>query len=187
MKDTSYLVPTDKQSRLVNLFQRGADGTLTELPRELPAPATFFNGEGGLYSTAGDYLRFVQMLLNGGTLDGARILAPETVALMSRNHIGPLNLRIMKTTQPQLSCDFTFIDEEHDKWGLSFQITGRHIAGKRSTGSLSWAGLDNTYFWIDPSRGVTGVIMMQFAPFADPKALAVYDTFERGVYRMIPK
>ena len=71
------------------------------------------------------------------------------------------------------------------QWGLGFLITARQTAGKRTAGSLSWGGISNTYFWCDPARGVAGVIMMQFRPFADPKALAVYDTFERGVYQML--
>jgi CubicO group peptidase (beta-lactamase class C family) len=83
---------------------------------------------------------------------------------------------------PQLSDDFTFIANGRDKWGLGFLITVDQIAGKRSAGSLSWGGIDNTYFWIDRNRALTGVILMQFLPFADPKALALYDAFERGVY-----
>jgi CubicO group peptidase (beta-lactamase class C family) len=80
--------------------------------------------------------------------------------------------------------DFTFINDGRDKWGLGFLITTDHVAGKRSAGSLSWGGIDNTYFWLDPTRGIAGVIMMQFLPFADTKALAVYDAFERGVYQL---
>ena len=60
------------------------------------------------------------------------------------------------------------------------------MAGKRSAGSLSWGGINNTYFWIDPARGIAGVVMMQLLPFADTKALAIYDTFERGVYQLAP-
>ena len=82
--------------------------------------------------------------------------------------------------------DFTFVDDTRDKWGLGFQITTGHVAGKRASGSLSWGGINNTYFWIDPSSGVAGVIMMQLLPFADTKSLAVYDAFERGVYRLTP-
>jgi len=124
------------------------------------------------------------MILNGGTLDGARILSSATVALMARNHIGDVGVRAIKTAQPDLSMDFTFIDDGMDKWGLGFLITSRHVAGKRSAGSLSWGGIDNTYFWIDPARGIAGVILMQLLPFADTKALAIYDTFERGVYQL---
>lgn len=187
MTDTSYNVPAEKQARLVNTHRRGADGTLTEQPRRAPQTATRFNGSGGLYSTAGDYLRFLRMLLNGGELDGTRILQRETVALMQQNHIGTVGVRALKTTAPEVSRDFTFVDDNRDKWGLGFQIATTPAAGKRSPGSLSWGGINNTYFWYDPQRGVAGVIMMQFMPFADEKALAIYDTFERGVYRLIGK
>src|SRR5205814_9174607 len=115
---------------------------------------------------------------------GARILSPETIALMTKNHIGDVGVRALETAEPNLSMDFTFVDDGKDKWGLGFLITTSHVAGKRSAGSLSWGGIDNTYFWIDPARGVAGVILMQFLPFADTKALGIYDTFERGVYEL---
>ena len=187
MDDTFYNVPAEKHARVVNSHQRGPDGTLTENKRTTPRVLTSFNGGGGLFSTAADYLRFLQMFLNEGSLDGARIISRETVALMGENQIGAVSARALKTTQPEGSSDFTFIDDGRDKWGLGFLITARHVAGKRPAGSLSWGGISNTYFWIDQTNGVAGVIMMQFRPFADAKALAVYDTFERGVYRSIGK
>ncbi len=186
MNDTSYNVPAGKHARLVNLHRRGADGTgpLTEQPRTPPNPATRFTGGGGLYSTAGDYLRFLRMLLNHGELDGARVLKRESVALMGENHIGAVGVRAARSTQPQTSADFTFVNDGRDKWGLGFQITTAAVPGKRTAGSLSWGGINNTFFWVDPARGVAGVILMQFLPFGDAKALAVYDTFERGVYQL---
>ena len=78
----------------------------------------------------------------------------------------------------------SFIADGRDKWGLGFLITADDVPGKRSAGSLSWGGINNTYFWLDPSRGVAGVILMQFLPFADPQALAVYDAFERTTYQL---
>jgi len=187
MNDTGYNVPAEKHARIVNVHRRGADGALAEQPRNPPQTATRFNGGGGLYSTAGDYLRFLQMLLNGGEFGGARVLSRESVALMGQNHIGAVGVRAAKSTQPNLSSDFTFVDDGRDKWGLGFQITTAAVAGKRSPGSLSWGGINNTFFWLDPSRGVVGVVMMQFLPFADTKALGVYDTFERGVYQLLGK
>jgi methyl acetate hydrolase len=187
MSDTFYNVPETKQTRLVTVHRRQdgrADAPLIEQPNQPQPPATTFNGGGGLSSTASDYIRFERMILNGGTLDGARILSSETVALMSKNHIGEVGVRAVKTAQPDSSIDFTFIDDGKDKWGLGFLLTTRHVAGKRSAGSLSWGGINNTYFWIDPVRGIAGVLMMQFLPFADTKALAIYDTFERGVYQL---
>ena len=188
MTDTSYNVPAEKQARVVNVYRRGPDGLLTEQPRPGPQPpATRFNGGGGLRSTAADYIRFLQMVLNGGELDGARILKSETVALMERNHMGAVGVRALKSAQPALSADFTFVNDGRDKWGIGFQIAADAVPGKRSAGSLSWGGIDNTFFWADPARGVAGVIMMQFLPFADAKALSVLDTFERGVYELVAR
>jgi len=187
MVDTFYNVPTSKQARLVTAHRRQdgrADAPLTEQPNQPQRPVTTFNGGGGLSSTASDYIRFERMILNGGMLDGARILSADTLALMTRNQIGEVGVRAVKTAQPNLSMDFTFINDEKDKWGLGFLLTTSHVTGKRSAGSLSWGGLNNTYFWIDPARGIAGVVMMQFLPFADTKALAIYDTFERGVYQL---
>lgn len=185
MSDTSYNVAPGKYARLVNNWSRNAAGALVEGARGTPRTATRFSGGGGLHSTARDYVRFLQMLLNRGELDGARILAPATVALMEQNHIGHVGVRAVKSTSPNLSADFNFVDDGKDKWGLAGQITTAGVAGKRSPGSVSWGGINNTFFWYDPTRGVAGVIMMQFLPFADAKALAVYDTFERGVYRLV--
>ena len=187
MSDTFYNVPEAKQARLVTVHRRPdgrAAAPLVEQPNQPQRPATTFNGGGGLSSTASDYIRFERMILNGGTLDGARILAADTVALMGRNHIGEVGVPALKAAQPDRSMDFTFVDDGKDKWGLGFLVTTRQVAGKRSAGSLSWGGLNNTYFWIDPVRGVAGVILMQFLPFADTTALAIYDTFERGVYHL---
>jgi len=187
MSDTFYNVPESKQARLVTVHRRQdgrADAPLAEQPNQPQRPATTFNGGGGLSSTAGDYIRFEQMILNKGTLGGARILSANTVALMSENHMGKVGVRAVKTAQPDRSMDFTFVDDGRDKWGLGFLLTARHLPGKRSVGSLSWGGINNTYFWIDPARGVAGVVMMQLLPFADTKALAIYDAFERGVYQL---
>jgi len=141
-------------------------------------------GGGGLASTASDYGRFMRMFLNGGELEGQRVLKAETVALMGQNAIGVVSVPALKTHLPR-SADFSFIADGRDKWGLGFLITVDQVPGKRSPGSLSWGGINNTYFWIDPSRGIGGVILMQYLPFADAKALAVDDAFERGAYQLV--
>ena len=102
---------------------------------------------------------------------------------MGQNQIGAVSVRALKSALPR-SADFTFIADGRDKWGLGFLITADQVPGKRSPGSLSWGGINNTFFWIDPTRGIAGVIMMQYLPFADAKALAVYDAFERGAYQL---
>jgi methyl acetate hydrolase len=182
MHDTHFNVPDAALPRLAPVWRRQADGTLTEPPSRPPQRVTRFNGGGGLSSTAADYITFLRMLLNGGQLNGARILSASAVEQMSRNQIGTVSAHPIKTAQPDLSADFSFVNEGKDKWSLGFLITGEAAPGLRSAGSLSWGGINNTYFWIDPSRGIAGVILMQFLPFADSKALAVYRDFERAVY-----
>jgi methyl acetate hydrolase len=184
MSDTFYHVPADKRSRLVTVGRRQADGTFAREAAQPPTAGFTPIGGGGLSSTANDYIRFTRALLNGGELDGGRILAADTVALMGQNHIGALGVPALKTAMAERSDDFSFIADGRDKWGLGFLITADAVPGKRSAGSLSWGGINNTYFWLDPARGITGVILMQFLPFADRKALALYDTFERGVYQL---
>jgi CubicO group peptidase (beta-lactamase class C family) len=187
MDDTSYNVPEAKGPRLVAQQQRGGermDGAIELQKQPLGLTIASPIGGGGLASTAEDYGRFVRMLLNGGTLDGARVLSPETVALMGQNHIGAVSVPALKSALPR-SADFTFIADGRDKWGLGFLITADQVPGKRSPGSLSWGGINNTFFWIDPTRGIAGVIMMQYLPFADAKALATYDAFERAAYRLV--
>jgi CubicO group peptidase (beta-lactamase class C family) len=183
MSDTFYYVPQDKQPRLVTVNRRQADGSMVKEATQPPTSGFVRIGGGGLSSTASDYTRFTRMLLNGGEFEGARILSTKSVDTMAENHIGAIGLPALKTAMPDRSEDFSFIADGRDKWGLGFQITTDAVPGKRSAGTLSWGGINNTYFWIDRTRGVTGVILMQFLPFADRKALALYDAFERGVYQ----
>jgi methyl acetate hydrolase len=187
MNDTSYNVPESKGARLVAQQQRAGekmDGAIVLQNPQAGLAIAKPVGGGGLASTAADYGRFMRMFLNEGALDGARVLKPETIKLMSQNQIGALSVPALKTALPR-SADFTFIADGRDKWGLGFLITADQVEGKRSPGSLSWGGINNTFFWIDPARGVAGTIMMQYLPFADAKALAVYDAFERGTYQLV--
>jgi len=149
---------------------------------EMPQEPEFFMGGGGLYSTGPDYLKFVRMFLNRGSLDGKTVLRPETVAMMAKNQIGDVNVVVLKSVLPDSSLDAEFFPGMVKKWGLGFMINTETAPTGRSAGSLAWAGLANTYFWIDPARNVAGVILMQLLPFVDEKALEAFAGFERGVY-----
>jgi methyl acetate hydrolase len=187
MNDTSYNVPEAKGPRMVAQQQRAGKEMKGDIELQNPQPGLTIAspvGGGGLASTAGDYGRFMRMWLNGGELEGARVLKAETVKLMGQNHIGAVSVPALKSALPR-SADFTFIADNRDKWGLGFLITVDQVPGKRSPGSLSWGGINNTFFWIDPTQGIAGVIMMQYLPFADAKALATYDIFERGAYQIV--
>ena len=182
MNDTSFVLRADQRTRRAGMHARQPDGSLTPIPFEIPQEPEFFMGGGGLYSTGPDYLKFLRMLLGGGKLGDVRVLRSETVEEMSRNQIGELTVGLMKTCVPALSHDAEFFPGMVKKWGLGYMISTEEAPTGRSPGSLAWAGLANTYYWIDPTRRVTGVFATQIFPFADPAVLDAFAAFERAVY-----
>jgi methyl acetate hydrolase len=185
MKDTGFEITAGQRTREANLHVHNADGTLLAKPLEKANEPHSHSGGGGIYSTAPDYLTLLQALLNGGTFNGAQILKPETVALMSSNQTGDIEAGHMKTTSPALSNDVDFFPGVRLRWAFGQMINLDPVKDGRKAGSLTWAGLYNTYYWIDPASNVAGVIMMQVLPFADTRALNLYRKFERGVYRAL--
>jgi methyl acetate hydrolase len=182
MTDTAFKLTPDHRGRLAAMHTRGPDGAPAPIPFELPQEPEFEMGGGGLYGTAADYLAFARLFLNEGRAGGRQVLQPETVGLMTQNAIGDLEVRLLKTAVPAYSNDAEFFPGMVKKWGLGFMISTAAVPGGRGARSLAWAGLGNTYFWIDPARGIAGVILMQLIPFADAKALAVFDGFEKALY-----
>ena len=183
MRDTSFVIPESKFDRLVSGYSRQPDGTLKQDPRTAPTPPKTFNGGGGLYSTAGDYVRFMQMILG----KAPACLSAKTLASMGKNQIGDSTAGKMKSYRPDLSSDVDIQPGFTEKWGLGFLInttaySGGAYSGGRSAGSLAWAGLYNTFFWIDPKRSLCAVLMMQFLPFVDKEAVGLLGDFERAVY-----
>lgn len=184
MCDTDFTPSPPQQSRLALVHRRRADGSLEMRAPESAFVREFYGGGGGLYSTVPDYLVFAQMLMHGGRFKGAQILSPQTVALMAENQIGDMSAGILTTVMPNLSNDVNLLPGVELKWGLACMINTEPGAAGRSAGTLSWAGIYNTYYWIDPVKKVTGVFMTQIQPFADAAALRLYDRFERHVYRL---
>jgi CubicO group peptidase (beta-lactamase class C family) len=182
MRDTSYTVPQAKYSRVMTTNQK-VNGTITETQNPDPIPATI-RGDGGLFSTAADYSRFVHMILNRGQLGDVRILKDSTVAEMSKNQIGSVKVRLQPTADPLRSRPYP-LGAGEDVWGLGFQIAAPKLPSPsmRSPGSLSWAGINNTFYWIDPPKQIGAVILMQVLPFYDEAALRVLQGFEERVYR----
>jgi methyl acetate hydrolase len=189
MKDTAFEITAAQRTREASGHHRQPDGSLKAEPMEPApnprAPPRHHSGGGGIYSTAPDYLTLIRMLMHGGTLDGVRILQPETVALMGQNQIGPVEAGILKTTRPQVSNDVDFFHGISLKWGFGHMINMQPVPEARSAGSLTWAGLYNTYYWIDPKKRVAAVFMTQVLPFADTPALRIYRQFERGIYAAV--
>ena len=182
MRDTTYTVPKQKYSRVVTLNQK-ANGTITETQNPDPIPATI-RGDGGLFSTAADYSRFVQMILNKGQLGSVRVLKDTTVAEMGRNQIGSVKVRLQPTAEPLRSKPYP-LGAGEDVWGLGFQLAAPRTPhpSMRSPGSMSWAGINNTFYWIDPQKQVGAVILMQMLPFYDEGAIRTLQGFEERVYK----
>jgi CubicO group peptidase (beta-lactamase class C family) len=154
MKDTRFYLPTEQRDRLAAVYGNGSDGKIVRAPdgakgqgHYVDGPRRSFAGGAGLLSTARDYARFLEMIRNGGSLDGARILAPRTVRLMTTNQVGTLH----STT----GLGF----------GLGFETTDRYGAnGMDSVGSFGWGGAYGTYYRVDPEARIVIVLMIQLLP-----------------------
>ncbi|TFU03312.1 class A beta-lactamase-related serine hydrolase [Polymorphobacter arshaanensis] len=185
MVDTSFTPRASWATRHAGMTARAADGSIATIDFATAEDPEFHGGGGGLHGTAHDYLRFLQMVLNGGTLNGAHILKPETVRVMQANHLGDVALRTLTSAAPHLSNDLDLAQGAPAHWGLSWQINPAPGADGRSAGSLAWAGLANCYYWADPATNVAGVLLMQMLPFADAQAMALFGAFERAVYAAV--
>lgn len=182
MSDTDYLISATQRSRLVSVHQRKEDGTLEPTEPKDPLWREFWSGGGGLYSTGRDYLVFLQMLMHQGRFNGAQLLRPQTVALMGQNQIGDISAGLWKTTNPQFTNDLDLFPGIPCKWGLGYMINTLPGPNGRSAGSITWGGIFNTYYWLDPHKRIAGVFLSQLLPFADQKAVALCGEFESGIY-----
>ena len=182
MNDTAFAHTPSMLERASAVHGRGPDGSLA--PIELPPPENpeFEMGGGGLHGTMSDYGRFMRMILNDGELDGTRVLKPETVQMMSENHIGDLRVQPLVTAAPMFSNDAEFFPGEPKSWGLTFQINEQSASTGRPAGTLMWAGLANSFYWIDRTNGIAGAYLSQILPFADQPSLDLYLELETAVY-----
>jgi methyl acetate hydrolase len=184
MVDTSFFPNSEQSTRRAGLSLHDGKGTMTPFPVEIGGgpDVEVFSGGGGLYSTGPDYMRFLRMILNGGTLDDTTVLKAETVSEMTRNQIGSIRAGAMDSINLMFALPNDPFPDQHSGWGLGFLINPDKGPNGRAAGSLSWAGIANTYYWIDPASDVAGLVLMQHLPFADPAAIDIYGAFERAVY-----
>jgi methyl acetate hydrolase len=188
MRDTSYLVPPEKKGRVVTVHVR-TDGNLVERPNAETIRSNV-RGDGGLFSTAADYGRFMQMVLNGGRAGATRLVSEATLQLMTSNQIGDLTVVEQPSANAQISRPFPF-GSGRDKFGFGFQIetaparAADRRDGLRSAGSLSWGGINNTHFWIDPTQQIGAAVLMQLLPYYDESAIRVLRGVEELVYRYL--
>ncbi|MFP3459999.1 serine hydrolase domain-containing protein [Arthrobacter globiformis] len=187
MHDTGFILTDSQRNKLMGMHARTPDGSLVEMPFEVPQQPDFFMGGGGLYGTGTDYIRFQQMILRQGrTPDGQQILRPETVAEMIRNQTGDLPVTPLEQGVPAYTNKAEFLPGTPKRWSLAFMINITAAPTGRSAGSLAWAGLGNSYFWIDPTKNVAGLLVAQVIPFADSALMRLFRDFEAGVYDGLP-
>lgn len=181
MTDTSFRADAAAEPRMAAIHTRAPDGSLIQVPMSLGG-GEFHSGGGGLSSTGADYMRFLRMVAHGGTLDGATILKPETVAELCRNQISGFPAGRMASTMPELAPPYDPFPGMECGWSLAFLINPEPGPHGRSAGSLAWAGIFNSYYWIDPAKDVIGVFLSQHMPFGDAGALAAAGMLERMAY-----
>lgn len=182
MSDTGFAPTESMLGRMAGAHARMPDGTLAPIDLATPENPEFEMGGGGLLGTMADYARFCRMVLNGGELDGTRVMSQETVDAMCANAMGPLRVAPLISGMPAFSNDAELFAGEEKSWGLTFQIHEEPGHTGRPAGTLSWAGLANSYFWIDRTTGIGGAYLTQILPFADTGSLQTYYNFESGVY-----
>ncbi len=181
MTDSSFAPGAEQRARLLRVMQRQADGTLAPSALDLPPTSEWDAAGHGSYGTIQDYGRFVQAWLN----EGAGVLEPATVELALKNHLGPIRLpELLKSTVPELSNDVPSLPVPQG-WGLGFHLTLADLPGMRSAGTADWAGVFNSYYWIDRTKGVGGVLMTQVLPFFDMPVIETLMGFEMAVYQQV--
>ena len=185
MGSTSFGLSDDLQSRSAAMHARRPDGSLAAIELARSPEPKFPSGGGGLYSTVEDYCRFLQMILGRGRLDGVEVLRAETVDRMTVNNIGDLRVVALPAVRRELSHDAEFFPGVAKTWGLTFQINEAPLPTGRPAGGLMWAGIANSFFWIDMDNQVAGTYFSQQLPFGDPRSYQLYIDIETGTYNSL--
>jgi methyl acetate hydrolase len=174
------------RDRLADVKVRAADGGFADVEYNPPSRPEVYGMGYALYSTAPDYLRLLQMVLNDGELDGNRVLSPAAVGLMKTPQSGDTTVPVFRSVLPELSADVDlFPPGTRMTWTAAFLRNESHVPGRRAAGSLTWAGFLNTHYWIDPASNIAAVLMTQTLPFCDPAYMRVYEDYERLAYQLL--
>lgn len=182
MTDSMFRLGPAQHARRATVHAVREDGSYVPTDMVVVQEPEFASGGGGLYSTAGDYLTFTRMLLNGGALGATRILSRESVAALSADQIPHMTIPAMGLMSPMGLRSVDFFGGRPTGWTLAFQINREPTAEGRAAGSLFWGGFANTFYWIDPASGLAGVFITQVVPFFDPRSVKLFKAFERAAY-----
>ncbi|MFM1727916.1 serine hydrolase domain-containing protein [Prescottella soli] len=185
MSDTVFTLTSEMERRRATIHQRRPDGVLEPLDLVLPQDPEVHMGGHGLYSTVGDYTKFLRMWLNDGVGEHGRVLAPETVEQAVVSGLDGQRVTMLPGIEPELSNDAEFFPGQHKSWAYTFMVNDEPAPTGRPAGALAWAGLANLYYWIDRQNGIAGMWAAQVLPFADPASLGGYFEFEATAYRTL--
>jgi methyl acetate hydrolase len=185
MRDTAFEVEPHMAARLASVSIRGEDGTFGDFALAPPSNPEFYGMGHALYSTAPDYMRFLRMVLNKGSLDGARIVSEAGLASMLANQIGSTPIPRLKTAVPPITADAEFFPGRRKSHSMAFMRFDEDVPGMRHAGSQGWAGVLNSHYWFDPKANLAGLLMTQSLPFIEPRFADTYERFERAAYRQL--
>tara|TARA_B110000014_G_scaffold264482_1_gene266709 strand:- start:12558 stop:13715 length:1158 start_codon:yes stop_codon:yes gene_type:complete len=181
MNDTSYDIPSHKIDRLSSVHKREDEG-FTVLPFEIPKKEDFYSGGGNLISSLSDYSKFLQMILNNGSLNNRQILKKDSIQTMSVSHTSGISLHPMRSVVPFLSNDFDFFQGQKGSWALGFLLSEEDSVSGKPKNSLGSYGLFNSFCWIDKMNDLAGLLIMQMLPFFDEEVVKVLNSFEKNIY-----
>ena len=182
MTSTAFEVERTMAPRLANVYARGPDGNFG--PFELappPQPEVYGMGH-ALYSTPKDYLQFTRLILNGGELDGQRLISQATLRRLLADQMNGLQFEKMTTVVPEVTADCDPFPDIRRTHSFGFLRNEEDLPGMRAAGTQSWAGVLNTHYWIDPTNDIAAVIMTQSLPFVEPRFMQLYEAYEKAVY-----
>jgi methyl acetate hydrolase len=183
MTETSFILSPAQRAKLAPVQIRQPDGSFKLSGFEVSQMPEMYMGGAGLYGTAPDYIRFLQVFLNDGRGAHGQVLKPETVQLFTANHIGDMEWPGMKSAIPAMTADVELLPGTPKRWSLGALRNEADVPGRRKAGSQFWAGLSNTYFWVDLTSKLCGVTASAYFPFADPPAIEIFDALERDSYK----
>ena len=180
MSDTTFFPSADQMTRRAAMHFRMSDGSLSPITFGMPSFRHFWMGGAGLYSTIGDYMKFLSAVANGG----GRLLGEPLFTQMRESSGSEFDAGWIDTADPSMSLDYRPLAGVRRRHGLAGLVNLDDVPGGRSAGSIHWAGATNCYFWVDPTSGVTGAVLAQLLPFGDPGVLEVFRDTERLAYAL---